>query len=95
MVSKKELTIGMPDDNLYDKYLYDKYYFWTREPVSLATGAVIDGSDQKLVLILTDIVTGRYVFKLTVYDGQGLSASDTVNIIVRPDALLMNLGEVT
>lgn len=35
------------------------------------------------------------MFKLTVYDGQGLSASDTVSIIVRPDPLLMSLVEVT
>ncbi|KFB46235.1 AGAP008639-PA-like protein [Anopheles sinensis] len=70
-------------------------YSWTREPGSLAIGTIIDGSDQKPVLMLTNIVTGRYVFKLTVYDGQGLSASDTVSIIVRPDPLLMNLVEVT
>uniref|UniRef100_A0A182QFI0 MANSC domain-containing protein n=1 Tax=Anopheles farauti TaxID=69004 RepID=A0A182QFI0_9DIPT len=70
-------------------------YSWTREPSSLAMGTVIDGSDSKAVLMLTNIVTGRYVFKLTVYDGQGLSASDTVSIIVHPDPLLMNLVEVT
>uniref|UniRef100_A0A182P486 MANSC domain-containing protein n=1 Tax=Anopheles epiroticus TaxID=199890 RepID=A0A182P486_9DIPT len=70
-------------------------YSWTREPSSLAMGTIIDGSDSKPVLMLTNIVTGRYVFKLTVYDGQGLSASDTVSIIVHPDPLLMSLVEVT
>uniref|UniRef100_A0A2M4ABB6 Putative serine-type protease inhibitor n=1 Tax=Anopheles triannulatus TaxID=58253 RepID=A0A2M4ABB6_9DIPT len=70
-------------------------YSWTREPSSLAIGTIIDESDKKPVLMLTNIVTGRYVFKLTVHDGQGLSASDTVSIIVRPDPLLMNLVEVT
>ncbi|XP_050082789.1 dyslexia-associated protein KIAA0319-like protein [Anopheles aquasalis] len=70
-------------------------YSWTREPSSLAIGTIIDDSDKKPVLMLTNIVTGRYVFKLTVHDGQGLSASDTVSIIVRPDPLLMNLVEVT
>ncbi|XP_041775051.1 dyslexia-associated protein KIAA0319-like protein [Anopheles merus] len=70
-------------------------YSWTREPSSLALGTIIDGSDSKPALMLTNIVTGRYVFKLTVYDGQGLSASDTVSIIVRPDPLLMSLVEVT
>ncbi|XP_053672289.1 dyslexia-associated protein KIAA0319-like protein [Anopheles nili] len=70
-------------------------YSWTREPGSLAIGTIIDDSDTKPALILTNIVTGRYVFKLTVYDGQGLSASDTVSIIVRPDPLLMSLVEVT
>lgn len=44
---------------------------------------------------MTNIVPGRYVFKLTVYDSQGLSASDTVSIIVHPDPLIMNLLEVT
>lgn len=38
---------------------------------------------------------GRYVFKLTVHDAQGLTGSDTVSIIVRPDPLLMNLVEIT
>lgn len=38
---------------------------------------------------------GRYVFKLTVYDAQGLSSSDTVSVMVHPDPLLMNLVEVT
>uniref|UniRef100_A0A182YN71 MANSC domain-containing protein n=1 Tax=Anopheles stephensi TaxID=30069 RepID=A0A182YN71_ANOST len=70
-------------------------YSWTREPSSLAMGTIIGGTDSKPVLMLTNIVTGRYVFKLTVYDGQGLSASDTVSIIVHPDPLLMSLVEVT
>lgn len=38
---------------------------------------------------------GRYAFKLTVYDGQGLSSSDTVSVMVHPDPLIMNLVEVT
>lgn len=44
---------------------------------------------------ITNIVAGRYVFKLTVTDGQGLSSSDTVSVIVHPDPLIMNLVEVT
>lgn len=46
-------------------------------------------------LQLTNIVAGRYIFKLTVTDGQGLSNSDTVSIIVHPDPLLLNLVEIT
>lgn len=38
---------------------------------------------------------GRYVFKLTVYDEQGLSSSDTVSIMVHPDPLLLNLVQLT
>lgn len=41
------------------------------------------------------MIPGRYVFKLTVRDAQGLTGSDTVSIIVRPDPLLMNLVELT
>lgn len=38
---------------------------------------------------------GRYVFVLTVTDAQGLSANDTVSIIVHPDPLIMHLVEIT
>ncbi|XP_036328233.1 dyslexia-associated protein KIAA0319-like protein [Rhagoletis pomonella] len=70
-------------------------YVWTREENSLAAGVVVGDSDKKAVLILTNLVHGRYVFKLTVYDEQGLSSSDIVSIIVHPDPLLMNLVQLT
>uniref|UniRef100_A0A1Q3FBJ4 Putative serine-type protease inhibitor n=2 Tax=Culex tarsalis TaxID=7177 RepID=A0A1Q3FBJ4_CULTA len=70
-------------------------YSWTREPGSLAIGSIVDNTDRKPVLILTNIVPGRYVFKLTVTDGQGLSGSDTVSVIVHPDPLVMSLVELT
>lgn len=35
-------------------------------------------------LQLTDIVPGRYVFRLKVTDDQGLSSEDTVSVIVKP-----------
>ncbi|XP_053692975.1 dyslexia-associated protein KIAA0319-like protein [Sabethes cyaneus] len=70
-------------------------YSWTREAGSLAIGTIVDDSDHKPVLILTNIVPGRYVFKLTVTDGQGLSGIDTVSVIVHPDPLVMNLVELT
>lgn len=38
---------------------------------------------------------GRYVFKLTVTDAQGLTGTDTVSIIVYEDPLLMSLVELT
>uniref|UniRef100_A0A336KZH6 CSON002553 protein n=1 Tax=Culicoides sonorensis TaxID=179676 RepID=A0A336KZH6_CULSO len=44
---------------------------------------------------LTNVVPGRYVFKLTVSDAQGLSSSDTVSIFVNPDPLALNLVELT
>lgn len=44
---------------------------------------------------ITNIVAGRYVFKLTVTDAQGITATDTVSIIVHDDPLLQNLVELT
>lgn len=38
---------------------------------------------------------GRYVFKLTVADDQGLTGTDTVSVIVHPDPMLINLVELT
>lgn len=38
---------------------------------------------------------GRYVFRLTVADAQGLTSTDTVSVIVHPDPLLLNLVELT
>uniref|UniRef100_A0A034WJP2 Dyslexia-associated protein KIAA0319-like protein n=1 Tax=Bactrocera dorsalis TaxID=27457 RepID=A0A034WJP2_BACDO len=70
-------------------------YVWTREDASLAAGVVVGDSDKRPVMILTNLVHGRYVFKLTVYDEQGLSSSDTVSIIVHPDPLLLNLVQLT
>uniref|UniRef100_A0A8D8HIY1 Dyslexia-associated protein KIAA0319-like protein n=1 Tax=Culex pipiens TaxID=7175 RepID=A0A8D8HIY1_CULPI len=70
-------------------------FSWTREPGSLAVGSIVDNTDKRPVLILTNIVPGRYVFKLTVTDGQGLSGSDTVSVIVHPDPLVMSLVELT
>lgn len=35
-------------------------------------------------LQLTDVVAGRYVFRLKVTDDQGLSSEDTVSVIVKP-----------
>ncbi|KAL5280452.1 KIAA0319L family protein [Megaselia abdita] len=70
-------------------------YTWTREGTSLATGVIVGDSDKKNILVLTDVVPGRYVFKLTVWDEQGLSSSDTVSVIVRQDPHLMDLVEIT
>lgn len=38
---------------------------------------------------------GRYVFRLTVADAQGLTSTDTVSVIVHPDPMLLNLVELT
>lgn len=44
---------------------------------------------------ITNVVAGRYVFKLTVTDAQGLTGTDTVSIIVHEDPLVRHLVELT
>lgn len=40
-------------------------------------------------------MSGRYVFKLTVSDEQGLTGSDTASVFVHPDPMLLNLVQLT
>lgn len=47
------------------------------------------------VFQLTNVVVGRYVFRLTVSDDQGLTGTDTVSINVHPGPQLMHLVEMT
>ncbi|XP_015173738.1 PREDICTED: dyslexia-associated protein KIAA0319 [Polistes dominula] len=70
-------------------------WLWTRESSSLAVGTIIEGTDKSPILMLTDIVPGRYLFKLKVTDEQGLSNEDTVSVIVKPDPQLLHLVELT
>ncbi|PSN49545.1 hypothetical protein C0J52_04994 [Blattella germanica] len=68
---------------------------WLREQSSLALGKVIANTDHSPVLMLTDVVPGRYVFRLIVTDDQGLSDEDTVSVIVKNDPHLFHLVELT
>lgn len=70
-------------------------YSWTREDNSLAAGVIVADTDKQPVMILTNLVNGRYVFKLTVSDDQGLTSSDTVSVNVHPDPMLMHLVQMT
>lgn len=72
-----------------------KRWKWTRHETSLAVGKIAEGTDETALLQLTDLVVGRYVFNLTVYDEQGLSDTDTVSFIVRNDPKLYYLVEIT
>ncbi|XP_012263450.2 dyslexia-associated protein KIAA0319-like protein [Athalia rosae] len=72
-----------------------KQWLWTRDPTSLAIGTVLEGTDQSPILMLSDVVPGRYVFSLKVTDDQGLNSEDTVSVIVKPDPHLLNLVELT
>ncbi|XP_039275783.1 dyslexia-associated protein KIAA0319-like [Nilaparvata lugens] len=68
---------------------------WTREPTSLALGQVIAGTDASPTLMLTNVVAGRYVFRLRVTDDQGEWSEDTVSVIVKQDPYLYHLVELT
>lgn len=68
---------------------------WTREPSSLALGTIIEQTDTTPVLMVTNVVPGRYEFKLRVTDDQGESDEDTVSIIIKPDPELLNLVALT
>ncbi|XP_057326947.1 dyslexia-associated protein KIAA0319-like protein [Microplitis mediator] len=70
-------------------------WLWTRDPSSLAIGKLIDGTNHSPILMVTDVVPGRYVFKLKVSDDQGLSSEDTVSVIVKSDPQLLHLVELT
>nr|CAD7429431.1 unnamed protein product [Timema monikensis] len=71
------------------------HWQWTREGSSLALGKVVGETDTSPVLMLTDVVPGRYVFRLHVSDDQGLGDEDTVSIIVKPDPHILHLVELT
>uniref|UniRef100_A0A0A9XPA1 PKD/Chitinase domain-containing protein n=8 Tax=Lygus hesperus TaxID=30085 RepID=A0A0A9XPA1_LYGHE len=68
---------------------------WSREPTSLAIGTIIEQSDTSPVLMVSNIVAGKYEFRLRVSDDQGEWDEDTVSIIVKPDPELKNLVELT
>ncbi|EDX09633.1 GD13023 [Drosophila simulans] len=70
-------------------------YLWTRDEHSLAAGVIVADTDKEPVMILTNLVQGRYVFTLTVSDDQGLTSSDTVSVNVRSDPKLLNLVQMT
>ncbi|CAE1251480.1 Dyslexia-associated protein KIAA0319-like protein,Dyslexia-associated protein KIAA0319 [Acanthosepion pharaonis] len=58
-------------------------YQWTREPDSLAAGDVANNSNHQAVLQLVNLIAGRYIFSLQVFDAEGLSSSDSASIIVK------------
>ncbi|XP_032664375.1 dyslexia-associated protein KIAA0319-like protein [Odontomachus brunneus] len=70
-------------------------WLWTRDQPSLAIGTIVQDTDKSPVLMLTDVIAGRYVFRLKVTDDQGLSSEDTVSVIVKPDPQLLHLVELT
>jgi dyslexia-associated protein KIAA0319-like protein len=70
-------------------------YFWERTSESLAYGTIINNSSFSPILQITNLITGRYLFKLTVTDGQGLSSSETASVIVKPPKDVLNYVEIS
>lgn len=56
---------------------------WERLPTSLAAGRVLGVSASSPVLLLTGLVVGQYQWKLTVWDDQDASDSNTVSLFVK------------
>ncbi|KAM4027057.1 dyslexia-associated protein KIAA0319 homolog [Anomaloglossus baeobatrachus] len=69
-------------------------YKWTRDGQSPAAGDVMDSSENKPVLQLTNLVEGIYIFHLKVTDGKGDTDIDTATVEVRPDPRKGNLVEL-
>ncbi|XP_073422232.1 dyslexia-associated protein KIAA0319 homolog [Dendrobates tinctorius] len=69
-------------------------YKWTRDGQSPAAGDVLDSSENKPVLHLTNLVEGIYIFHLKVTDAKGDSDIDTATVEVRPDPRKGNLVEL-
>ncbi|CAG2163622.1 unnamed protein product [Oppiella nova] len=65
-------------------------YEWCRTQDSLAFGDILDNSSYSPVLRLTNLIAGRYLFKLTVADNQGAQASEVVSLIVKPSPGVMD-----
>ncbi|XP_063984178.1 dyslexia-associated protein KIAA0319 isoform X2 [Diachasmimorpha longicaudata] len=70
-------------------------WHWTRDPTSLAVGNIIEGTDDSPVLMISDVLPGRYVFKLKVTDDDGFFSEDIASVIVKPDPQLSHLVELT
>ncbi|KAG7457974.1 hypothetical protein MATL_G00232870 [Megalops atlanticus] len=69
-------------------------YLWTRDDSSPAAGDVLNNSDHQPVLLLSNLVEGKYSFSLTVTDSKGQSSTDRGTVEVRPDAWERDLVEL-
>lgn len=69
-------------------------YTWSRLDTSLAVGDIISDT-QSPILMMTNVVPGKYSFKLQVTDTQNMVDEDTVRILIREDPEILNVVEVT
>uniref|UniRef100_W5LWA4 KIAA0319 like n=1 Tax=Lepisosteus oculatus TaxID=7918 RepID=W5LWA4_LEPOC len=69
-------------------------FLWTRDENSPAAGEVLNNSDHQAVLLLGNLVEGKYSFTLTVTDSKGQSSTDHGTVEVRPDPWARDLVEL-
>ncbi|XP_058159890.1 dyslexia-associated protein KIAA0319-like protein homolog isoform X2 [Dasypus novemcinctus] len=69
-------------------------YLWTRDEGSPAAGEVLNHSDHRPILFLTNVVEGTYTFHLKVTDAKGESDTDRATVEVKPDPRKNNLVEI-
>ncbi len=84
-------TINSPDDvsyvygttgNFIGWNASDAYPSYFELTIDGADAMTEDWSGSRIIVDVDDLVTGEYTFALTVYDGSGLSASDSVTVTV-------------
>nr|XP_033810022.1 dyslexia-associated protein KIAA0319-like protein homolog isoform X2 [Geotrypetes seraphini] len=69
-------------------------YIWSRDEGSPAAGEVLNSSDHRAVLLLSNLVEGMYTFHLKVIDAKGESDTDRATVEVKPDPRKNDLVEM-
>ncbi|XP_067862648.1 dyslexia-associated protein KIAA0319-like protein isoform X2 [Heptranchias perlo] len=69
-------------------------YLWMRDESSPAAGDVLNNSDHRPVLFLSNLVEGLYTFRLKVTDAKGDNHIDRATLEVRPDPRKNDLVEI-
>lgn len=85
--------VSLNGSDSHDDLIELKYY-WTRESSSLAVGEVVDQSDRKPVLTLSNLIEGRYFWRLTVEDTQGAKGSEVAFLEIKQPESIKDHAEI-